>query len=57
MQGPCQGPGACSEEAAGSCYCALSSGCEQRDNKKKLDILTMKIGLTPRDSIALFSRK
>jgi hypothetical protein len=35
----------------------LLSDCEQRDEKKKMDILTIKIGLAPRNSRPPISRK
>jgi hypothetical protein len=41
----------------GCCCCSFSSGHEQRDKKKKLDILTTKIGLGPRNLMTLISRK
>lgn len=37
--------------------CGLSSGCEKRDQRKKLDILMTKIGLAPRNSMPPISRK
>jgi hypothetical protein len=37
--------------------CGLLSGCIQRRNKKKLDILTAKIKLIPRNSTPLISSK
>ena len=43
-------------DAGGFHGCSLSSDCEQRE-KKKLDILTLKIGLAPRNLMPLISRK
>lgn len=47
-----RGPGAVAAPpaAVGCCY-SLSSGREQREKKKKLDILIMKIGITPKNSV------
>lgn len=45
-----RGPGAvAAPPAAVGCCCSLSNGCEQREKKKKLDILIMKIGSTPKE--------
>ena len=35
----------------------LNSRAQKRNNKKKLDILTVKIKLAPRNSMPLISRK
>lgn len=40
-----------------ACEGCLSNDHEQRDDNKKLDILTMKIGVSPRNSMPIISRK
>jgi hypothetical protein len=43
--------------AASGCCCGLSSGYGQKGEKKEVgDILTKKIGLTPRNPMRLVSR-
>lgn len=37
--------------------CGLSSSCVQRDKKKKVDILKVKVKLAPRNSVPLVSRE